>query len=216
MLASNPIDRAKEVLQDTGSTTWTEAQLIEWLNDAQRVVVSQRPDASAVTASLPLAVGTKQSVPTGGLKLLDVVRNMGGDGATPGRAITLADKSTLDQNAPNWHSDAQVASVKSYVFDENNDPTVFYVTPPADGTTQIEIVYSDTPANVTALDDDVSVADTYAPALIEWMLYRAFSRESIKTPSYQRSLNHLKNFFNLLGVKMQADVAFKPMMGGDA
>jgi hypothetical protein len=215
MLASNPVDRAKEVLQDTGSTTWTETQLIEWLNDAQRVVVSQRPDASSVTESMALAAGTKQSVPAGGLKLLEVVRNMGTDGATPGRAISLVDKATLDQNAPNWHSDTPGASVKGYVFDENKDPTVFYVTPPADGTSQVEVVYSANPTDVAALTDSISVADTYAPALIEWILYRAFSRESIKTPNYQRSLNHLKNFFNLLGVKMQADVAFKPVVGSE-
>jgi hypothetical protein len=215
MLASKIIDRVKEVLQDNNSVTWTETQLIEWLNDALRAVVDNRPDATSVTASMALAAGTKQSLPAGGAKLLKVIRNMGAGGATPGRAIRIVDQDTLDENAPNWHADTPTAEVKAYVFDAEADPKVFYVTPPADGTAQVEIAYSADPTEITAVGDTVPVPDVYAPSLIEWMLYRCFSRESIKTPNYQRGLNHQRAFFNLLGVKMQADLTYRPVAGSE-
>ncbi|MGD8913115.1 MAG: hypothetical protein PVJ68_10285 [Candidatus Thiodiazotropha sp.] len=216
MLASKIIDRVKEVLQDANSVTWTEAQLIEWLNDAQRAVVSERPDATSITESMALVSGTKQLLPAGGSKLLKVVRNMGTDGATPGRAIKLVDQDTLDENSPDWHADTSAAVIKAYVFNESTDPKVFYVTPPSDASSQIEIAYSKNPADVAATTDETSVPDIYGPALIEWMCYRAFSRESINTPNYQRGLNHQKTFFNLLGVKMQADLAYRPAVGSEA
>ena len=214
MLASKVIDRVKEVLQDNNSVTWTVTQLVEWFNDAQRAVVSNRPDSTSVTQSLQLSAGTKQSVPTGMFKLLQIVRNMGTDGSTPGRAIRLVDKDTLDENDPNWHAATPAAESKAYVFDEFNDPKVFYVTPPNTGTGYVEGIFSANPTDITAATESISVPDIYAPALIEWMLYRCFSRESTSTPNYQRGLNHQKTFFNVLGVKMQSDLLNIPMIGG--
>lgn len=58
MLASEVIDRARDLLgdPDTGSSRWTDADLVRWLNDGQRKLVSLRPDV------LLSAIGTLATV----------------------------------------------------------------------------------------------------------------------------------------------------------
>lgn len=211
MLASEIIDRVKEVLQDSASVTWTETQLIAWLNDAQRTVVLARPDASSTTTSIALVSGTKQEIPSNGIRLLEVIRNMGVGGAVPGRAIMYVDRRTLDENSPDWHADTETAEAKGYTHD-SRDPSVFYVTPPSDGTTEVEAMYSVAPADISAAGDTISIPDTYGPAMIEWILYRAFSRDSTQSPNYQRGASHKQSFMDLLGLKTSADTSNAPRM----
>lgn len=212
MLVSAFNARVSEILQDTNATTWTIMQLIEWLNDAARTLVLVRPDASNVIASILLAAGTRQAL-TGAadMRLISVDRNMGAGGTTAGRAINLADKKAKDTLTPDWHTATASAVVREYMFDEAT-PKVFWVSPPVPATpaVYVEATKSVLPTVVDSGDDTVPVDDIYTPPLIEWCCYRAFSRDSENTPNWQRAARHFAAFFNLLQVKMQADMAINP------
>ena len=69
---------------------------------AQRSLASLQPKATATHAAQRLVAGAKQSIPTGGLQLIDVVWNSGTDGTTIGRAITLIDRGELALIDPDW------------------------------------------------------------------------------------------------------------------
>jgi hypothetical protein len=212
MLGSAVLNRVSEILQDASNVTWTAPQMIEWLNDAIRALVLVRPDASSTTASMQLVPGTKQVLSADvDLRLIRVVRNMGANGTTPGRAIRLGDMGVLDSFAPDWHTEASAVVVKEYMFDEAR-PDEFWVTPPVHGTTQVhvEVVKSVLPSAMTASTETVPVDDIYGPALIEWCCYRAFSRDSEHTPNWQRGARHFAAFFNLLQIKMKSDMAINP------
>ena len=209
MFASAVIERVAETLQDQSGVTWTEAQLVAWLNDAQRTVALVRPDASSVTGQLALQLGTKQALPANGLRLLTLIRNLGTDGATPGAAIRLVDRGTLDTVTPNWHSAKASTAIAEYAVDDR-DPLHYWVNPPSDGTGKVEGTYAVTPALITTTTDTLPLADTYSPALVEWMLYRCFARDSEQTPNFARAAGHFQNFFNLLGMKTQSDMAASP------
>ena len=60
------IDRAETVLQDTTNTRWAQAELLGYLNDAQREIVMQRPDAKVTnaTCSSPAAWDTSGLTPS--------------------------------------------------------------------------------------------------------------------------------------------------------
>ncbi len=211
MLNSAVLNRVSEILQDTGAMTWTSSQLLEWLNDAIRALVLVRPDASAITSAMQLAAGTKQVLAAGELRLIRVVRNMGASGTTPGRAIRLGDMMALDAFNPDWHTETAAVVVKEYMFDEAR-PDEFWVTPPVHATTAVyvEAVRSVLPTAVAAAGDTIPVDDIYSPALIEWCCYRAFSRDSENTPNWQRAARHYASFFNLLQIKMTADMQINP------
>jgi len=189
------IDRAETILQDTTNTTWPELELVDWLNAGQAEIVLLKPEASVTNDSIALAVSeTKQSLPSGGIQLLDVVRNMGTDGTTPGKAIRLIERRILDEQIPDWHSETGDAVVKRFMFDER-DPKHFYVYPPQPAASPgyVEVVYSSAPT-VVASDGDISIDDVYANALLDYILYRAYSKDADYAANNQRAMGHYQAF----------------------
>ena len=70
------LDRASIILQDEAHTRFPNAELLKFFNDAQREVIMHRPDANSVTSTLDCVSGTKQTLPSSALRLLDVHRNI--------------------------------------------------------------------------------------------------------------------------------------------
>jgi len=196
--AQNIVDRAAIIVQDETGTRWPESELLDWLNDGQREIVLLKPDANAQNEALQLDSGTKQSIPTDGLSLIDIVRNMGTDGDTPGRAVRFIQRSVLDDQLPNWHAETQKTEIQHYMFDDR-DPERFYVYPPADGTSYIEIVYADTPTEVS-LSDNISLGDFYANALLDFVLFKAYQKDADHAVSAERVMYAYRFFRNSLGL----------------
>lgn len=216
MLVSAITSRAAQLLQDSTGVRWPEAELVGWLNDGQREVVLVRPDASVTNASVILtANSTKQSIPAGGIRLLDVVRNMGVDGLTPGNVVRLVSREVLNAQIPTWHSDAGQTAIKHFCHDPR-DPKHFYVYPRPHATTvvQTELLYSSAPADCvlpsvtpTAV---ISLDDVYGNALLDYVLYRAYSKDAEYAANVQRAAGHNGAFFSSLGIKTKADFVTSP------
>lgn len=204
MLASDIIDRARIVLNDADGIRWLDAEMLKWINDGQRVIALVRPDASVGNATVTLVSGTKQAIPSDGLRLLDVVKN------GSGRAVRHVDRDVLDTQNPTWHSETGVTGVKNYIYD-NRDPKTFYVYPPAAAAgATVDVVYSKNPTDVTALGSTVAVADIYADPLLNYVLHRAYSKDAEFAQNFQLSANYLSIFQAMLGIKTSKDAAFSP------
>lgn len=204
--AQSIVDKAGVVLQDTTNTRWPESELLGWLNDGQREVVLMKPDAYPQTEDVTLVEGTKQSIPAAGLQLIDVVRNNG----TSKRAVRYIDRSILDEQLPSWHSSTADAEVQHFTFDERN-PKQFYVYPPqpSSGFGTLEIVYSKAPTNIL-ITDTITIDDVYANALLDYILYRAYSKDADYTANAQRAVNAYNSFQSSLGTSIQVDAAYDP------
>ena len=185
------------------------ANWLDWLNDAQRAVVAVRPDANSITQSVLLIAGTRQTLPSSAQRLLDVTRNTGVAGVTPGRTVRLSERRQEDEVNRDWHTAATGTVVKDVYYDEKKDPTVFWVRPgiPASPAVYLEIIYSKAPTDVTDADaGSITLLDTYAPAMQAWMLARAFGMATQAQNQFQRSQYYMAMFMQLLGVKLRADV----------
>ena len=170
------IDRAETVLQDTNNTRWAQAELLGYLNDAQREIVMQRPDAKVTNATLTCAASSKQTLPAGALRLIDVIRNVSG------KAITQIDRKVLDVQNPSWHTGSGNAAVEHFMYDPT-DPKNFYVYPVPTNSVQISIAYSESTSDITignysSSTDTIGLDDTYANAILDYMLYRAYQKDS--------------------------------------
>ncbi len=142
------ITRTVNQLQDPDHVRWSMAELLDFLHDAQRDIVMRKPDAYTKSVSTVLTVSeTKQSLPSDAILLLDITRNMGTDGSTPGRVPTRIEKPVMDQQWPNWMTDTGAAEVQHYMYDEK-DPSNFYIYPPqpASSPGYLGLVYSAVPA----------------------------------------------------------------------
>ena len=143
--AQSVLNRVVITLQDASAVRWSTAELVRYLNDGQRDIALVRPDATATPATMTLAAGARQTIPSAGAKLLDVIRNTTGTQ----RAIRLVARNVLDAQNPDWYSKTGVTDIRHYTFD-TREPRVFYVYPPAASTgASVEMVYSAYPTDIT-------------------------------------------------------------------
>lgn len=150
ILASAIISKAKTIIQDTTNIRWQDAEHLGFLNDGQREVAMLRPDSTSRLAVMQMIAGTKQTIPSDGIAILKVIRNMGAAGTTPGQAIRMIPMDTLDSNVPSWHSASSAATTLHYMTDQRM-PHNFYVYPPATGSTYVEILYGCAPIDVPSV-----------------------------------------------------------------
>lgn len=217
MLASTLINRCALEYGDVAQVRITPANWLDYLNDAQLATVLVRPDANAVLESYKLAAGTKQALPTNGLRLLDVVRNMGADGSTPGRTIRWVETDVMDSTDPLWHTRTPATPVREAYYNDKRDPLVFYVNPPVPSSPNvfIELTTSKAPAAITdAVSGVTGLSDVYAPALSQWMMYKAYALATQAVNQFQRAQFYYNSFFNVLGVKLKGELYFAANSAG--
>ena len=215
---TNLLARIRDTLQDNTSVRWSDAELRRYINDAQREIVNFRPEASAKTANVALVVGTRQTIPTEGLRLIKITRNMSdaSGGATGKRAVRLVNVDILNAQDPDWHDPTATGSsthgttVKNYVFDDD-DPRVFYVYPGASSTsTFLEIVYSKSPTDLTTGSSTIDIDDTYANAIVDFVLYRAYLKDAEYAGNAQRAGTHYQLFQASVGQGAKAQLLLDP------
>ena len=206
--------RVKITLQELSEngTRWSNSELINWLNEAYQQVVSLRPDASSANESVDLESGTKQTIPATGLRLLSLVRNTAA--ASSKRVITTTSRSALDSTRPGWHGEEETVNVEQFIFDDM-DPRTFYVYPPAAIGAEVEIIYSQVPSPhdvdyANSKTDPLKLPDSYAPAIADWIMYRAFSKDAEHSANQARATGHYNAFMSAMGNKAQTDAATSP------
>lgn len=190
-LAGAVIDRAAGLLQDSTFTRWPQLKQLEWLIDGQREAALINPSLYVLTVDLTLAKGTKQTLPVDGRQLVDVPRNTDGD------AITQVARRALDSQLPDWHSAARAAKKVIHFCYASADPKHFFVFPPSPGGNAVEVVYEAVPP-VVGLTSPISLDDSYVGALVDYLLYRAYEKDSEYAPNTEAAALHRSSFIALV------------------
>lgn len=213
--AQSIIRRVVETLQDTTSIRWPVNELVRYLNDGQREVGTYRPDALITNATHNLVAGSKQALPANGMKLLDIVRN---STQTSSRAVRMTNRQILDAQVPGWHNLAGAAEILHFIYDPR-DPTVFYVYPPAATGAAVYMIYAGYPTNITepadgstyaAVTGNIGVPDIFANALTDYVLYRAYTKDTEYSGNAARATAHYQAFTNALTVEANATAVASP------
>lgn len=202
------LERANTILVDTTKTRWTFDELLTWYNDAVLEIVNIRPDTQISNTVFTLVPNqSKQVLPSDGLRWLDVMYEV-----STGRPITKTDRRQLDDQVPNWHKNS--GNIRAYVFDER-DPKHIYVHPQPTEPTDLMVSYSVSPQAIVITDFDtdtqtIQVDDNYVSALVDFVVYRAYSKDADYAANAQRATNHYNAFMQSLGQKTQTDNAYNP------
>lgn len=198
------IQTAGRLLNDIDNTRWSAATLIEYANEAQSAIVTIKPDANPVTSVMRLVQGSKQTIPSGAVSLISVTRNMGNDGKVAGEAVTRATTEALSSLLPSWHT-IQSGVVQKFTYDSDNK-NVFYVFPAQPATTTyVEVIYSKRPTTLAAKTDNIELDDEYRSAIVNYIVYRAFSEEIDSPSSLALSQTYYGLFKEAVGAKMAAE-----------
>jgi hypothetical protein len=196
------IDRTAIILQDTTSIRWPRIELLGWLNDGEREIVLHKPNAYIKNVPTSLTSGSKQALPLDGVSLIDVPRNVGG------AAIRVVSREILDAQTPNWHITSPAVAIKHYVYSPL-DPKTFYVYPPSSGGSSVDLVYAASPTDIVE-GATILVDDVYATALINYMLYRAYSKDAEYAANAAQATAFYGQFMTLLGAKVTAETVTAP------
>ncbi|UXD25310.1 hypothetical protein FORC065_2506 [Yersinia enterocolitica] len=192
--------RVNTQLKDTAWLRWPLAELCDYYNDAVRAVILARPDAGANSEVLTATPGTRQVLPEGAIRLIDLVRVVGG------RALRPVPREVLDSQYPDWHQ--MTGPVECYSYNELT-PNLYYLFPGAPQSMGIEAVVARVPAAV-AIDDLAEVTPVpldalYVNPLVDWILFRAFSKDGEAGANLNLAMQHYHAFSDQLGVKQNAE-----------
>ena len=171
LTAAEVLAPVSKTLLDSGENVWTDAELLEYLNNALAATVLQKHDAFTKVENVTLAAGSIQVIPADGVELFDITHNVG-DGGT----IRQVDKAVLDRSVPGWMGGTQKAETVHYMTMENM-PEKFWVYPPSDGTSIVEMVYGAIPT-VESDTSLIQINDSYADALYNHVLGSCYSKNS--------------------------------------
>ena len=235
VLVKDVLWRVGDQLFDTNPqfSRWTQRSLVNHMNDAQRVIAKFLPHSCARVDAIKLVPGTKQSIAAipaaqivngdgttsadlRGYRLLDLIRNLGADGATPGNAVRPGDRKTLDVADPAWHT--RTAKSVSQVFYDPQSPKVFYVYPGVDPTTPMWVEVSwlpdplDIPVGtlgteyvVTGTDiTKLSVDDRNVDDVVNYILARAELRDAEFAGSLQVAGSYAASFVSSINTQAVA------------
>jgi len=246
ILVKDAMWRISVILQDTVPqfSYWPEHELVQWMNDAQAVIAKYLPSSCSRVDVIKLKAGTRQSIesiaaadckpgdgsvptqPIYGKMLLDVIRNMGSDGATPGTTIRLIDREVKDGQSPDWHSVAGTGVVNQYMYDPRT-PRYFYVfkaatTAPA---TWVEIAYTAQPLQIDnsgtlgaerylnggSATDKLTIDDEYVDDIVNYVVARAHMKGS-KFGDPAKAASYTSMFTGSLNFKVQALTGNSPKL----
>lgn len=213
------IRRVEDVLQDT-NIRWPRTELQNWMNESYLAITLARPDANAKTGSFTCVAGTRQVLTAdfpSGLRLLDVTRNLASDSGY--KVIRLVARSVLDDQRPAWHAETGTTAIQHYTFDPRQ-PKEFFVYPPATTSAEVEVVYTDSPGAHAQTESQLDptgndattilLDDIYMSPMIDWILYRAYSKDAEYGANEQRAQAAYNAFNSALNMKNQVDAAVSP------
>lgn len=198
------LNRVNTLLNDAAWVRWPKQELLDYYNDAAKAIVLMRPDAHTKNHTFSCVPGTRQTLPADALRLIEVVRNAGGS------VIRYVPRKALDDSYPDWHVAANAAKVSAYTYDER-DPKTFYLYPGPAAAHVVDVIYSVAPqSKILSEVEEPSPAiadldDIYINPIIDFMMYRAFSKDSEYSANSNRAAGHYNAFLQQLGDKVNTD-----------
>lgn len=196
------LERVSIELTDKERVSWPLDALLSYYNSAIAAIANYRPDIFAQTLTFICVAGTRQPIPAGAIKLIEVERNTGG------RKLRFFERGVLDDLDPEWMMGAGASEAEAYLYEPTN-PRTFWLYPGVAAGMKIDLVLSFLPPPVTLTELDagkpLQVDDSFLTPCMDWIIYRAYLRDSEQTANAARSQLHLKAFAEYLGIKIETD-----------
>jgi len=207
LLAGTVVAACNFELADPEYIRWPESELLVYLTGAIAQIAALKPTLYYSYVPLGLAAGVVQTVPQEYSHLIDILYNLNSDGS-PGDSISQGSFTAaraLGQPSCAGTRDGRYV-VRSYTIHPESDSSFFVdpAAPESSPTAAVMALVQLAPRPTTALTDAVVMANTtpemYQEALKDWVLYRAFAKDTESSDSQARSQAHYRAFMQFLGV----------------
>ena len=192
------------------------SELLSYLRDALASLSSYRPDAFSTTENITLQPGRMQRLPEGAVSLSSIDSNVDGSespvlNANHSLARAFYAKQCGEDNSSKDCAGQPQYRVRTYTYDPKA-PKVFYVSPPVPGSGQFSVQ-----ATVVRNAPEIDASDwfatldidlKYVPIVKDYMLAKAYGKETESVTSMRLASSHLASFYQALGVNYKQESRF--------
>lgn len=194
---STPIANARRILNDERIQYRTpDSELLAFFNECLGAMVDLRSDLFNVSGTHTCTAGAEQTLTLPRVRdIVDVPRIVGGGVVLP------TDRVLLDRFAPGWYADTPAPAMNWMVHPVGQEQ--FYVDPPAPAGQVLQVMFVQTPAQVTALTDTVPLPENYSAAITAYLVNRVSSKDDESVNSGRAAL-FMSDFAGLIGAKPAA------------
>ena len=201
---------ADGILNDSNNDRWSVDELVDWINDAQLQIATSTSDGYLVTtANVTVDSGSRQTMPADAIRLIDITNAEDGSGAL--YLVVRKQKLYAAVLGTAFYNTTATDRVKEWYYDDAN-PLEFEVYPKGNGSGGLEIVYAAHPPTLVIGSSDIGVPAHYSTAIIDYVAYRAFSKD---TEDVSADLGRASAFFQAfavgIGMKAAEDVPGEPV-----
>lgn len=193
--------RAKDIVQDTDDVRWADPEVVRWVNDGLTYAVKKRVSLYTLRATVALDANTprNQIAAAGAFAVVDVPYTVDASNI-PQRTVRQATQDTISAVDPAWLvSSGDV--VRHWI--PGPEPKVFFVYPAVPKTVglvrRVEVVYAANPPQLSATTDVIPIDDVYAYALVNYVLFRFYSKDAENAANAQLAQTYLTIFNTYLG-----------------
>ncbi|MEC6796772.1 DUF6682 family protein [Photobacterium sp. S4TG1] len=186
------LTQAAIALVDPLFVRWQKPELLYYLNEALNAVITYKPNAVVARVNIE-AKGNPVALPDDAHMLLSVEQI----GAVRGQFTPME---TLNRFYPDWRTSQGEPKCWTKAADEL---TWFWLYPTPDKATVIDVQYSQL---LTATEGgELRMAITYSGMLLDFILYRAFSKDAENASEAQKAATHYQVFNAALTGKVTTD-----------
>jgi hypothetical protein len=209
---------------DASNVRWTDAEILRFINAAQRQIVLLLPEANIVEEEVTLVVGSRQTLPAAGVKFLGLYNVFVDDEDTyRGKSVTVVEEDALDSSLTSWMYESiapSTAGVVDHVLHDPRDPKAFAVYPaPTDANpTDAFVKYAKLPTALATLASTFGLGDEYINPAVEYTKFRMLMKDGRYGSEPGVRLELWNTFRTSLGLKPQTDMRVDPSReraGGD-
>lgn len=200
--------RVQFLVNDPNGDAYPAPAIWDFIYDAEQTIANTRPDALNKTAAFTCTDGSRQDLSgtfSDAVNFLDAhsIVLSGGDLGGVVRRVSMRD---LDAIRPKWRTATRTNSLREFMHDKR-EPLIFHVNPPALSGAQLLISYSARPTAYPNVDETTrtSVGEQYLPMIMDWVLYRCFSKDEEGSVNSARALAYRKSFYEAMGIKDAAE-----------
>lgn len=167
--------RVQRSFGDESAVQVTEADVIRWINDAQREAVMQHEGLLFKESFLSAVAGTQEYALPSDLFTLTHVSYRDGD---TGRFFPLRyiAKSALNEYVPGWDGDTSTGYPRFYTRDELNK-IIFYPNPSTSWTNNIKLEYSRYPVDLVDANDAIDLPPYYHSYVEHFCMMKAYEMD---------------------------------------
>lgn len=177
---------------------WSEPELMNYITEATAAIAQAKPSVFMMYDNIELRPGSMQRVPDPFLKLINVLFNINQDGSDGAPVFVGVQELQHYFTKPSCPMGGLIHTFSIL----NNANRLFEVTPAVPVglpyVPKVRAVLMLRPDIITSRDQWINMPDSdglmYQGALVDWMLYRTYSKDQESTTSIERSKFHFTSF----------------------